>query len=93
MYGADSAGVNFGKDIFKSYEDHPYNYNNFVGQGVKTNVIYNDLRISYLMNPRTNFNISIGVTDRLEITDLSRKHSSYFYVGIRTSLHNFYYDF
>jgi len=93
VYGADSAGVNFGKDIFKSYEDHPYNYNNFVGQGVKTNVVFNDLRISYLINPRTNFNISIGVTDRLEITDLSRKHSSYFYVGIRTSLHNFYYDF
>ena len=93
LYGADSAGVNFGKDIFRSYEDYPKAYNNFVGQGVKTNVIYNDFRISYLINPRTNLNMCVGVTDRFEITDLSKNHTAYFYVGIRSSLHNFYYDF
>ena len=92
-YGADSAGLNFGKDIYQSYENHPKVYDNFVGQGVKTNVIYNDLRLSYLINPRTNFNFSIGVTDRYETTDAYKKHTAYFYVGIRTSLNNFYYDF
>ncbi len=93
LYGADGVGVNFGKNIFRSYEDYPKEYNNFVGQGIKTSVIYNDLRISYLINPKTNLNICIGITDRFERTDFSKNHSTYFYVGIRTSLHNFYYDF
>ena len=92
-YGADTLGYNFGKDIFRSYEDHPKEYNNFVGQGITTTVIYNDLRISYLVNPRTNMNLSLGITDRYEITDAYNKHSAYVYIGFRTSLHNFYYDF
>ncbi len=93
VYGADSVGVNFGKDPFRSYEDHPKEYNNFVGQGIRTTVLYNDLRISYLINPKTNLNVSIGVSDRLEQTDVAKFHSTYFYIGLRTSLHNFYYDF
>ncbi|MFZ4400151.1 MAG: hypothetical protein ACOYO1_08965 [Bacteroidales bacterium] len=93
VYGADSAGINYGKDIFRSYEDYPKTYNNFVGQGINTRVIYNDFRLSYLINPRTNMNISVGLTDRYEITDSYNKHSCYFYLGFRTSLHNFYYDF
>ena len=93
VYGADSAGVNFGNDIFRSYEDHPNEYNNFVGQGINTHVICNDFRLSYLVNPRTNMNVSIGISDRFEITDSRNQHSTYFYLGFRTSLHNFYYDF
>ncbi|MCX6232211.1 MAG: hypothetical protein NTZ33_11775 [Bacteroidetes bacterium] len=92
-YGEDSAGVNFGKDIFRSYDDHPRDYNNFLGQGIKTNLIYNDLRLSYLVNPSANLNISIGITDRYEFTDSYKYHTAYFYIGLRTSLHNFYYDF
>jgi hypothetical protein len=92
-YGADSAGVNFGNDIFKSYENHPKDYHNFVGQGIKTNLIYNDFRLSYLINPHTNLNFSIGITDRYEATETNKMHTAYFYVGLRTSLNNFYYDF
>jgi len=93
LYGADSANVNYGKDIFQSYETHPNEYGNFVGQGIKTTVIYNDFRISYLLNPRTNFNLTLGVTNRMESSKIADKNSTYIYFGIRTSLHNFYYDF
>lgn len=93
IYGADSANVNYGKDIFRSYNDHPNEYGNFVGQGIKTTVIYNDFRVSYLLNPKTNLNISLGVSNRSESSDITDKNSTYIYFGLRTSLHNFYYDF
>jgi hypothetical protein len=93
LYGADSAAINYGKDIFQSYNNHPKEYDNFVGQGIKTTVIYNDLRLSYLINPRTNLNISLGISNRMESSSLADLNTSYIYFGIRTSLHNFYYDF
>ncbi|HNW98705.1 MAG TPA: hypothetical protein PKK00_09890 [Bacteroidales bacterium] len=93
VYGADSAGVNYGKDIFESYETHPHEYGNFIGQGIKTKLMYKDFRISYLVNPVTNLNISIGVSDRTESSSVADKHSTFVYFGLRTSLNNFYYDF
>ena len=93
IYGADIANINFGKDIFQSYETHPKEYENYTGQGLKTTLMYKDFRISYLVNPATNLNISLGISDRTEISSLASKHSTFIYFGIRTSLHNFYYDF
>ncbi len=94
LYGSDSTNsTNFGKDIFKSYENYQNEYGNFVGQGIKTHLIYNDFKISYLINPNTNLNFTVGVTHRSETTDLGSKNSIFVYAGIRTSLHNFYYDF
>jgi len=93
-YGADSTNShNFGKDIFKSYENYNNEYGNFVGQGVKTHVIYNDFKISYLINPNTNLNFTLGVSNRVEATDITNKNSFFVYASLRTSLHNFYYDF
>jgi len=93
VYGADSANINYGKDIFRSYNDHPNEYGNFVGQGIKTTLIYNDLKLSYLINPKTNFNITLGITNRSESSSIVKNNSTYVYLGLRTSLHNFYYDF
>lgn len=93
VYGADSANINYGKDISRSYNDHPNEYGNFVGQGIKTTLIYNDLKLSYLINPKTNFNITLGITNRSESSSIVKNNSTYVYLGLRTSLHNFYYDF
>lgn len=97
-YGADTANSHWGKDIFKSDFDaqragNIFSYGNFNGQGVNTTLTYKDIRISYLVNPATNFNISIGLTDRREKSILSDTHNSMIYFGIRTSLQNLYYDF
>ncbi|HOT88393.1 MAG TPA: hypothetical protein PL028_02485, partial [Bacteroidales bacterium] len=84
---------NFGKDIFKSYDTHPKEYGNYIGQGIKTKLTYKDFKISYLLNLSTNLNISLGISDRTEKSVIINKHSTFIYFGIRTSLHNFYYDF
>jgi hypothetical protein len=53
-------------------------------------------RISYLINPAYNLNITAGYTYRNQNFSIFRtlnNETSYFFIGLRTSLYNFYYDF
>ncbi len=96
MYGADTLNSHWGKDIFKSDYVAQLGYpswGNKVLQGVKTTLIYNDCKISYLINPKTNLNISLGVANRIERSALGLRNDLFIYFGIRTSLTNLYYDF
>jgi len=94
--GADSAAFNYGSNIFKADNAFPLaqSLNNITTtQGVKTTIMYQDFHIGYLVNPSTNFNIVLGLSNRTEKTDLKTKQTQFVYFGVRTSLANFYYDF
>lgn len=93
QYGADYDTLNFGKDIYKSYETRVDDYGVHVGQGLKTTVLYNDITVSYLINPSYNLNIAIGYTNRAYRNDNETILTSWFHIGLRTSVSNFYYDF
>lgn len=94
--GNDSSSYNYGGNIFRSSGSFQVNQNldNItIGQGLKTTVMYEDVHIGYLINPATNFNIVIGVSNRMERTAKTTNNTQFVYFGIRTSLANFYYDF
>jgi hypothetical protein len=94
--GADSSTFNYGSNLFKSDNSFPIQQNLSTittTQGVKTTIIYEDIHIGYLVNPSTNFNIVIGVSNRTEQTATKTNNTQFVYFGIRTSLANFYYDF
>ena len=94
--GADSSSFNYGGNIFKSDNTFPntQNLNNIqMAQGVKTSLIIEDIHIGYLVNPSTNFNIVVGITNRTEQTNKATNNTQLVYFGIRTSLSNLYYDF
>ncbi len=93
IYGEDPPGMNYGKNIFLSYNSRLQDYDNYVGQGIKTTLIYNDINISYLINPAYNLNFAVGYTNRNLSTDTDTHTTNYFYIGLRTSLRNLYYDF
>ncbi|MCF8387053.1 MAG: hypothetical protein K9G47_04155 [Bacteroidales bacterium] len=93
VYGEDENGLNYGKDIFKDYDSRAKDYDNFVGQGLRTNLTYNDIRLSYLINPAYNLNFSIGYINRMQKNDVADNNMNYFYVALRTSIENYYYDF
>ncbi len=90
---SDYDTLNFGKDIYKSYDTRVDDYGIYNGQGLNTTVIYNDITISYLINPAYNLNIAIGYTNRTSRNEEQTILTSYFHIGLRTSLGNFYYDF
>jgi len=92
-YGADTAGYNYGGDIFKFYTTRTNEYGNTITQGLKTTVVRNETIIGYLINPATNMNISLGYVYRNEKTDLYRDNTGYLYLAFRTSLWNRGYDF
>ncbi|HWY38415.1 MAG TPA: hypothetical protein VNY73_07635 [Bacteroidia bacterium] len=63
---------------------------------VNQNVSYFDGKIGYMVNPRYNFNISVGSSMRTYINEaISKKpqQMQIIYVSLRTSLYNLYYDF
>ena len=93
IIGEDEDGKNYGKDIYKSYNTAESEYNNFVGQGLKTTLVYNDFKASYLINPSYNLNFVIGLTDRNYSNSTEISHSTFVYFALRTSIDNFYFDF
>ena len=93
VYGEDFDGQNYGKNIYESYNTRVADYGNFVGQGLETTVLYNDISASYLVNPAYNLNIVLGYTNRNYTNNLENVKTSYIYFALRTSLSNFYYDF
>lgn len=90
-----SATFNAGKELLSS--NNTATSNNLISynplQGVKTKVMYKEARVSFLLNPSTNLNVFAGFTLRDFKNNFSNLQTQYFYVGIRTSLTNTYFDF
>lgn len=96
LYGADTGSSHWGKDIFQSDFDSQNGYLSFgnsIGQGVKTILTYQDIRIAYLINPATNLNLVAGISNRGQTSIIETQKNNYFYFGITTNLTNRYYDF
>lgn len=96
VYGEDTSGSHWGKDIFITDFDAEQGFpswGNKTGQGVKTTLIYKDIRLSYLINPNTNLNLFLGFINRTLKSDLDDVNTNFICIGIRTSLSNHYYDF
>ena len=93
IYGADTTGVNFGQDIFKSYDTRYRNYGNYTTQGIKTDLFIADLRLAYVLNPLLNLRIELGVLYHSQISNLKSDKSTWITLGLRSSFRNLYYDF
>lgn len=92
-FGLDSAGINYGKNIFRNPQDLPNEYGNLTGQGLYTVLNQMDVSVSLLVNPSTNMNLFISYTLRTEQNSIMNNKYSYFGLGFRTSLRNLYNDF
>lgn len=97
IMGMDSGTINYGNNVFLSDMAGTQTINNVkMGQGLKADLNYVDCHLSYLMNPRTNMNIVLGLTYReLTVPSINYKDPSTMmvYFGFRTSLNNTYFDF
>lgn len=95
LEGMDSTGTNYGNNIFlPSSEPTLTSTNVTMLQGIKSTLIYMDAHISYLMNPKTNMNITLGVSRRTLTNSVYKEPAStLIYLGFRTSIENMYTDF
>ena len=94
--GRDSAGVSFGSDVHIPDTDAflgADSYGNSIGQGISTKLTYQKLELAYVVNRASNLHIVLGLSHRLEKSELSTEKNIYVFFGIRTILRNLYYDF
>jgi hypothetical protein len=102
IHGADTAKENLGNDMFKSYlsalgkyTDDPkgHEYGTYIGMGLQKTLTYTDLKIGYIINPKTNLCAEMGISYRAISDMYGDAYTNFIYVGIKTALNNFYYDF
>ncbi|MEM9022294.1 MAG: capsule assembly Wzi family protein [Bacteroidota bacterium] len=88
-YDDDPAGQNFGRNIFNSTD--------LVGTTqeapVPVDLRLQQVRIGYVINPTTNWQVLVGVLNRQEERPDVTLETQYIYLSMRTSLVNYYYDF
>lgn len=92
-HGRDTADLNFGNDVFLSYETRYQEYNNTLLQAEQVDLKYLNLQLAYLVNPSTNLNVYVNYTHRSEASATENKSQSLITFGLRTSLGNFYFDY
>lgn len=100
IFGLDTNNINHGGNILYSYNTNRVDvrgdgalYGQKTGQGLQTNLQIFDARYSYLINPKAHFMFEIGMTNRLYTNARFEEKNIYFYLGLRTVIHNFYNDF
>ncbi len=93
MYGLDPAGQNYGSNIFLSYNTRANNYDNFIGQGLKTNLNFVEVKASYLLNPKYNLRLELGGVYRNEKSVEFTQNTKLVTFGLRSTFRNLYQDF
>ncbi|MCL4641647.1 MULTISPECIES: gliding motility protein RemB [Olivibacter] len=93
-YGLDpNDAINYGGNIFKSYENYVKEYGNFVGQGITTDLKYFDAKVSYLFNPKYNLRLELGGIFRQEKNNFIDNKTIVLNLGLKASFRNWYQDF
>lgn len=91
--GLDTAGLNFGQNVFLSYNSYVNEFGNRVGQGLNTRLNWTELTFSYLVNPMYRMNL-FAYAGRRSFSNARVKDATWIVqAGLRTSLFNRYYDF
>lgn len=91
-YGLNN-GENVGKDINESYNLRTRNYDYKTGGGLKTDFMYLDGKIGYIVNPKYNVRLELGGIYRKESNNLSNDKTTMVTFGLRTTFRNIYQDF
>ncbi len=87
----------YGGNVYRDYDDRPFDTGVEVGQGIKTKTFNGNLQAGYLINPSSNFKVFTDINfrnfDPESITTSTFKSSTvWFNFGLRTDLFNWYFD-
>jgi hypothetical protein len=91
-YGFDIKGLNYGKDIFQLYNYAARNLGNYTGQGLTTNLVYEEVKVAYLLNPRYNLRLEFGGIYRTEVNSKFNDKTTMLTFGVRSSFRSLYTD-
>ncbi|MBD0836668.1 gliding motility protein RemB [Aestuariibaculum suncheonense] len=97
-FNNDNDTYSYGGDVYRDYDDRPFDTGVEVGQGNKTKVFNGNLQAGYLINPASNLKIFTDITFRdfnpeAETATTFKSNTVWINFGIRTDLFNWYFDF
>ena len=92
-YGLDPAGQNYGSNIFLPYNTRVRSYDNYTGQGLKTDLYFLETKVSYLLNPKYNLRLELGGVYRRERSVDFSQDTKLITFGLRSTFRNLYQDF
>jgi len=93
-YGGDANGSDHGQNIFINYNDHEYEYGNYVGQGISIYLATAGVKSDFIISPKMNLKAELGLYEILEsISGTQQISEPYITLGVKTSLGNLYNDF
>ena len=94
-YGGDIKGdpFSYGSNVYANYSDRPADFGIDMYQGNLTTVNIKIFNISYIVNPKTNLKINLGVTLRDFKNEDEELQTQFINFGIMSDLFNHYYDF
>lgn len=96
IVGRDVNGANFGNDTYQSETVAVRGQGsdgNYIGQGLRTNQLFQNAELAYTVNRASNFTIRLGVLHRYATSSLGSERNLVPYFGVRTDIRNLYYDF
>jgi hypothetical protein len=96
--GRDSLGKNYGSDPYQSNDARASDINVVILQGIKTKTIFTEFKTGFLVNPRTNLRLEVGIalrnlTPEKEVSTLKKHSTTFFSFGLKSDLNNVYSDF
>ncbi|GAA3646366.1 hypothetical protein GCM10022397_34070 [Flavivirga jejuensis] len=88
----------YGGDIYRDYNDRPFDTGVEVGQGIKTKTFNGNLQAGYVINPASNLKVFADISFRdfdpeAETATTFKSNTVWFNFGVRTDLFNWYFDF
>jgi len=83
----------YGNNVYDNYVDRPADFGIEMYQGNLTSVNIKNFNIAYIVNPKTNLKINLGVTLRDFKNEAGELQTQFINFGIKSDLFNHYYDF
>ena len=100
IFGVRGFDFNFsyGGDVYRDYNDRPFDAGVEIGQGIKTKTFNAELQTGYIINPVSNLKLFTNISFRnfnpnATTATTAKSNTTWFNLGLRTDLFNWYYDF
>lgn len=98
-FDSTSNTKNYGSNIYKDYDEERYADKGVkVGQGNKTNIFIADVNAGYLVNPNANLKLFANFIYRnfspnTNTTTVFKENTTWFSIGLRSDVFNWYFDY
>jgi hypothetical protein len=88
---SDTASL--GQDIYIPNNNRASEYGNYTTQGLTTDIINSTLKVSYVINPKSQLLLQAGFTNRTFKNSTENTSTNMVFIGIKTGIMNRYFDF